>query len=494
MLILGALAPAASAVGSMPCAAFTGYINGYRINIRSGPGTSHAVCGIAMCGDPMLVTSQCYVSGGRLWYYGTVGTVCGWVYSGYVCGAPIVVNTTVTTCTAGCTSACITMDYTNFRSGPGTCYSSILQLMRGTALEITGAVRDCYGSVWYQAQVCGLTGWVRSDLVSAGTAVCAGTACGSCFVGCTNTCAVNVRLCPNGARIAQLDRGTCVYVTGSTCEWGVWWYQIDYWGRTAYIRADLVSPACTSSLPGTGSCGGTCYGIGTAVPGGTMLYNAPGTCYGIQSGSLGTQLPDTAGSQVPGTGYSAAGGQAYGSGAIDIFGTDETAPSAAAAAAPQAVASAGRASLSFSTFDFTAGQVLPVFTAPNAASLRADNGTAVMTVTGRVWVAGYDGQWLLVMYQNENRMTRVGYVNAFQMQGTLPDVPGLTFSGTAALVSVRTALTTDPMERTDTVMMLDSGDSVTWLADLDLNGTWAYVETYCSGVPVRGFVPRTAIK
>ena len=135
-----------------------------------------------------------------------------------------------------------------------------------------------------------------------------------------------------------------------------------------------------------------------------------------------------------------------------------------------------------------------MYTAPDPASVMADSGTAMITVNGRVWVAGYDGQWLLVMYQNSQMMTRVGYVNAFQLQGTLPDVPSLAFSGTVASVVSRTALTSDPMEKTDTLMMLSSGDSVTWLADLDMNGEWAYVEVTAGGAAVRGFVPRSALR
>ena len=510
LLLVSAAVPAAAS-GFAPCTAFTGYINGYRINVRTGPGTSNAVCGIAMCGDMFYVTNQAYCTGGRLWYYGTIGTLCGWIYSGYVCGAPVPVMAAVTTCPVTCNVAYILFDATNFRSGPGTSYTSIMQLNRGTALQISGAVRDVYGSVWYQAQVSGLTGWVRSDLVSstavgvagvAGVGVVPGTwpaswggIPASGYNGWTNTCAVNVRLAPNGTKIAQLNRGTPVMVTGVVCVYGVYWYRICYYGTTAYIRADLVN----TTYPGVGTCGYPSAGmvvggVGVAAPDMSGVYGIGGVIpatpdtagvYGVGGASV---MPDTSGA------YAAPDTGSYGAAVVP----DTSAPVAGAVQgtneAPAAAAGTGHARLSFSTFSFTPGQTLPVYTAPNASALRCDGGMAQMTVNGQVWVAGYDGQWLLVMYQNDSRMTRVGYVNAFQLQGTLPDIPSLSLNGTSAVVTSRSALTSDPMEGTDTLMMLDSGSTVTWLADLDMNSAWAYVEVYTNGTVVRGFVPRTALR
>ncbi len=513
LLLVTAAVPAAAA-GYAPCTAFTGYINGYRINVRTGPGTSNAVCGIAMCGDTFYVTNQAYCTGGRLWYYGTIGTLCGWIYSGYVCGAPVPVMAAVTTCPVTCNVAYILLDATNFRSGPGTSYTSIMQLNRGTALQISGAVRDAFGSVWYQAQVSGLTGWVRSDLVSSSAVGVVGVVPGtypagwsgipaSGYNGWTNTCAVNVRLAPNGTKIAQLSRGTPVMVTGVVCSCGVYWYRICYYGTTAYIRADLVN----TTYPGFGTCGypsagAVVGGVGAAAPGAYGVYGVVGT-YGVGGAAV---VPDTAGA------YAAPDAGNYGAAAVPDTGSYGAAPdtgsygaaivpdaSASGAVqgvseAPAAAAGTGHPRLSFTTFSFTPGQTLPVYAAPNASAPRSDGGTALMTVSGQVWVAGYDGQWLLVMYQNDSRMTRVGYVNAFQLQGTLPDIPSLSLNGTPAVIISRSALTSDPMEGTDTLMMLDSGSSVTWLADLDMNSAWAYVEVYANGTAVRGFVPRTALR
>ncbi len=478
LMLFTLLSPAASANGYVPCTAFTGYINGYRINVRSGPGTNCAVIGIADCGEQICV-SGCSGYGTRLWYYGKVGCLTGWVYGGYVSGAPCPIPAAVTPCTVSCTSGTIRLDASNFRSGPGLCYPSVLQLSLGTVVEIVGAAKDAYGSVWYQVLASGLTGWVRSDLVS----VCAPSSCapasGIAFTGYTNMNAVNVRSWPNGTRIAQVPRGTTVYVTGTVAVYGVCWYRISFWGTAAYIRADLVSPygqgcgyACTPALIPA------CPGMGSTVPDTGSTSGIPGTG---ASGSFGTGA-----SGIPGTGVSGS------------FGTDSAAgyngAQGTVSGTDAAAVSAGHPSLSFTTFSFTPGQTLPVYTAPDTASLMADSGTAVMTVTGQVWVAGYDGQWLLVMYRNDAGMTRVGYVDAFRLQGTLPEVPALTLGGTAATVTARTALTSDPLEKTDTLAMLAAGESVTWLADLDMNGSWAYVEVSHDGAVARGFVPRTALK
>ncbi len=474
--MLSSLAVPASASGYAPCTPFTGYINGYRINVRTGPGTSNAVCGVAMCGTPFCVTSQAYCSGGRLWYYGTLGSLAGWVYSGYVCGAPVEAMAAVTSCPVTCNVGYILLDASNFRSGPGTGYSVIMQLACGTVLQITGAVRDVYGSVWYQAQVSGLTGWVRSDLVSTSAAGCTGVS-GNCvsswggiyasgFNGCTNTRAVNVRLAPNGTKIAQVPCGTPVNVTGMVCVYGVYWYQVYFYGTTAYIRADLVNTVYPAAGAYT-----LCPQAGMAVGGSASVISgsAPVTVFGSAA-------------ECETGGYLYDGSTMYNT------------PAAGSPETVQAPVASGHAVLSFTTFSLTPGQTLPVYTAPSASSPRADSGTAVMTVSGQVWAAGYDGQWLLVMYQNDSGMSRVGYVNAFQLQGVLPEVQNLDFTAVSATVTARTALTSDPLEGTDTLMMLDSGSAVTWLADLDMNGAWAYVEVYVNGTAVRGFVPQAVLK
>ncbi|MBQ8136143.1 MAG: SH3 domain-containing protein, partial [Clostridia bacterium] len=454
-----------------PFAAFTGYINGYRINVRANPGTTASICGVVSCGDTIYVTNQAYCTGGRLWYYGRIGTLCGWVYSGYVCGAPVPVSvrTNVTVCSLPGSYGTITMNSTNFRSGPGMYYASLTQLSRGTVLQLLSAVTDVSGVVWYQALSSGFPGWVRSDLVTIGgaygmTAVPYTNTAN--FIGFTNTNAVNVRSTPNGTKIAQVPRGTQVYVTGIVCTGGVYWYQINYYSMTAYIRADLVTIGSAGFGVGTLYNGQTpnvvvgsalsdsLYGAGTYVD--TTVYGSVytepalyGTGYVDPGAYAGTYAdPNYGGSYVEPSAYLPAAGSAV----------PETAPvypaqqGAYTASEPVETLPAGPV-LSFVTCNLTAGQTLPVYTAPNTAALRADNGTAQVTLNESLYAAGYDGQWLLVMYRNAQQMTRVGYVNAFQMQGTLPSLSTLAFSSREGLIMTRTAMTSDPMEQTDSLMM-----------------------------------------
>lgn len=531
------------AAGFPAFSAFTGYINGYRINMRCKPGTSSAVCGVVSCGDTIYVTNVSYCSGGRLWYYGTVGSLCGWVYSGYVAGAPIpaACKTPVVSCAVPSGYGTIVMNATNFRSGPGMYYASLMQLCRGTLVQLLCAMSDINGVVWYQVLTNGCTGWVRSDLVTTTGCASYGTAMpyttSANFTGYTNTNAVNVRATPNGAKIAQVSRGTVVTVYGIVCQCGTYWYQVSFYGGMGYIRADLVTiGACPGGYgvgvgmnyydysnnstsititdgalsAGSGSYGYTdpnAYGAGYADPNafgtGSIGYTDPNS-FGTNStgytapnafgtGSTGYTAPGAFGTNS--TGFTASA-ENYGMTGQNSYGFSDTADSMQNVPAAQAnpAVPAWPSPLTFSTCSLTPGQTLPVYTAPNTASLRADNGTAQVTLSESLYAAGFDGQWLLVMYRNQNQMTRVGYVNAFQMQGTLPTLPSLTFSTGTGMVISRTALTSDPMEQTDALVMLNSGDSVTYLATLSLNGQWAYVETMANGSPVRGFIPQSAVR
>ena len=526
--------PAAAGTYVMPVSspvftAFTGYINGYRINVRVKPGTTSSVCGVVSCGDCIHVTNQSYCTGGRLWYYGTIGSICGWVYSGYVSGAPVPAScvTAVTSCAVPAGYGTICMNATNFRSGPGMYYASLMQLSRGTVVQLLCAVSDISGTVWYQVLTGGCTGWVRSDLIT--TAGCAsyGTAMpystAASFTGYTNTNAVNVRATPNGTKIAQVSRGSTVYVYGIVCQCGVYWYQVSFYGGMGYIRADLVT---IGTCPNNGVIN---YGVG-----GVNYYDYSGsTSITITDGSLSSPLPGTYGAYGEtdpygygytqpqtygyGDGYDYAQPQGYGYGYASDYSqpqgygygnaSEYTQPqdygyadasgygqSEGYGYAPESTSVMPRANLSFATCTLTSGQSLPVYTAPNAAGPRADSGTAQLTLTESLYAAGFDGQWLLVMYRNQNQMTRVGYVNAFQLQGTLPNLQSLAFSQEKAMVICRTSVTSDPMEQTDALVMLNAGDSVTWLANLTLNGEWAYVETMYNGAPVRGFIPLSALR
>ena len=491
--------------------AFKGFVNGYRINVRSCPGTSSTVCGVVSYGDPIYVTNYTYVSS-KLWYYGSIGSLCGWIFSGYVGGAPTFTPTPVTGCAVPSGYGTICMNATNFRTGPGMYYASLMQLSRGTRVQLLCAVTDVSGIVWYQVLTSGYTGWVRSDLIT--TAGCASygtvspyTAAAS-FTGYTNTNAVNVRYSPNGTVITQVSRGTTVYVYGIVCHCGVYWYQVRFYGGVGYIRADLVSVyGCPGTAPGigVGSAGINYYDYSdnstTIITEGTIHspvfgsdaqepaggYGAPSCGYGDPA--YGSAAPDYGYSgtgDVPG-GFQGgkASGQPYG-------GYADTADAGYKDTLPTAVPMP--ASLYFTTCSLNAGQTLPVYSAPNTASLRADSGTAQVTLTESLYAAGFDGQWMMVMYRNQDKMTRVGYVNAFELQGMLPNLPSLTFGTKRVMIAYRTAVTSDPMEQTDALLMLNAGDGVTFLATLHLNGSWAYVETMYNGVPVRGFVPLDAVR
>ena len=138
-----------------------------------------------------------------------------------------------------------------------------------------------------------------------------------------------------------------------------------------------------------------------------------------------------------------------------------------------------------------AKELAPVYSAPDADSLRFANGKASADLCSHFRLLGctQDGAWALIAYEISAQASRIGYVSC----AALPDMPSQ--GGSLALASVPafagqdTCLTDDPDVSQAARMQLKSGDQVTLLALY--NAWYAYVETVLDGKTVRGFVPRT---
>ncbi len=156
-----------------------------------------------------------------------------------------------------------------------------------------------------------------------------------------------------------------------------------------------------------------------------------------------------------------------------------------------ATASAGPA-IAFSYASFNANQKFEVYAAPGTSSWRGANGKAAVSTNGPVYVAGWDGNWLLVMYDTNAGAVRVGYIYGGSISGSV-SAPALSFAYQAVTLSSSATLTDDPVTQSTAILNLPAGTQVTYLASYAAGGSWAYVETQTGGKAVRGFIPSGAI-
>lgn len=147
----------------------------------------------------------------------------------------------------------------------------------------------------------------------------------------------------------------------------------------------------------------------------------------------------------------------------------------------------------FAYLTFSAQQTLPVYSAPDAASWRGADGKAAVSTNGAVYAAGFEGDWLLVMYETNNGGVRVGYTNRQAITGTVQGdawVRGLSFAYLDAELLGGCVLTDDPATQSTALCMLPAGTRVTYLSTFYNNRVWDYVETtVADGRRVRGFIP-----
>lgn len=135
------------------------------------------------------------------------------------------------------------------------------------------------------------------------------------------------------------------------------------------------------------------------------------------------------------------------------------------------------------------GQNLAVYSAPSRNSWRGANGKASVGTGGAVYSAGWEENWLLVMYETNNGSVRVGYVCADDIRGGVPLDVSLSFDYATATVNNRVTLTDDPARTNTTITTLSAGASVTYLTSFFNRYAWDYVETIVGGQTVRGFIP-----
>ncbi len=146
--------------------------------------------------------------------------------------------------------------------------------------------------------------------------------------------------------------------------------------------------------------------------------------------------------------------------------------------------------LSFLPGTFTAGQKFAVYSAPSARSWRGASGKAAITSGSQIFVAGTENDWILILYELESGVIRVGYINSQKISGQYSSGDELSFSPTQMTLVSGTVMTDDPIRQKTTVGKLKKGTKVTCLAEF--RGL-IYVEAKVSGKTARGFIAPSSL-
>ena len=146
--------------------------------------------------------------------------------------------------------------------------------------------------------------------------------------------------------------------------------------------------------------------------------------------------------------------------------------------------------LSFFQGTFSPGQKFPVYSAPSTRSWRGANGKAAITSGSEIFVAGTDDDWILIMYELNSGVTRVGYIDPEKITGSYSAGDALSFAKIPMILAKGTEMTDDPVHQKTVMGKLKKGASVVCLAKYQ---GWIYVEAKVSGKTARGFISPSAL-
>lgn len=235
------------------------------LTVRSGAGSSYTKLGTLAKGKTFDITGKTTDGSGVVWYRLTYNGKTGYVSSLYV--------KTSTTSTGGGSTVTPTTnmkgtvntakDPLTVRSGAGSTYSKLGTLAKGKVFDITGQASDSKGTIWYQLNFNGKTGYVSSQYVKAtdGKADTGSDNTGSdtnpsavtfqLGTITTSSSSLNVR---SGAgtsysKLGTLPKGATVTVTGSSNDKnGKAWYKYAFSSnKDGYICSDYVKLSTVTS-------------------------------------------------------------------------------------------------------------------------------------------------------------------------------------------------------------------------------------------------------
>ena len=201
-----------------------------RVNFRTGAGTNHSSMGVLDKG-----TRVTYISESGNWTKVEYNSKTGYICSDYLKKeqSSSTTSTMYVTPDAGL----------NVRKGPGTSYSKVTTLSKGTAVTVHST-----SDGWSKITANGLTGYVSSQyLSSTNPSGSNGTTSTTSTMYVTADSGLNVRKGPgtNYSKITKLSKGTAVTVHSTSNGWS----KITANGITGYVSSQYLS----STSPSTGS-------------------------------------------------------------------------------------------------------------------------------------------------------------------------------------------------------------------------------------------------
>ena len=143
---------------------------------------------------------------------------------------------------------------------------------------------------------------------------------------------------------------------------------------------------------------------------------------------------------------------------------------------------------------FKPKQQLKVYDGPGTHYRRGANGKAVCSTNGRVYAAGWEDGWLMILYEVNTGGVRVGFASASDFKDKV-NLPPLQFSRVGTTVRQPANATEDPVRALTPIASLQTGTPVTWLNRYyhrEMN--WDYIEFSSGGQLMRGFVREGTIE
>ena len=193
----------------------------YDANIRSGPGTDYSIIGDVARGDSVSITGT-----ENGWYRLNFNGKTGYIASNLVTkdGKPDPAPST--------TTGWALYD-SNIRSGPGTDYSVVGDVVKGDSLTILGSENG-----WYKVTHYGTTGYISANLVTTSGAPAPSTSSSTSTRTGYALYDSNIRSGPGTdySIIGDVVKGDSL----SVGEYVDGWYRLNFNGKTGYIAANLV--------------------------------------------------------------------------------------------------------------------------------------------------------------------------------------------------------------------------------------------------------------
>ncbi len=194
-----------------------GYVTASKLNVRSGPSTKNHSVGMVEKDTRLIILGK---TGD--WYSIEYNGKVNYVHSDYV----KLLDVTLSTGT-------VNAGPLNVRTGPGTSYSSVGLVQKGTKLTITGKSGD-----WYKVLYNGKERYVSAQYLTVSQAP-KEDAPQTTQTGTVNAGPLNVRTGPgtNYASVGLVQKGTKLTITGKSGDW----YKVLYNGQERYVSAQYLT-------------------------------------------------------------------------------------------------------------------------------------------------------------------------------------------------------------------------------------------------------------